>query len=1410
MLARPKITAAANARNYFEMDTYYLNNEFEQGSFYGRLKTELGLDQFNLKDFDSLLKAQNPQTGEELLKLKNTDLDQNGDRKRAACDLTFAADKSISILYEVSDKETKKQIREAFTKSIDQALDFAEANYSFANIGNGTKGKLAQSKMIFARFDHSESRNNDMHLHQHCLAINLIQDKNGQYRSIEFNQIMSNHQLIGQIQRNAFAAELQKIGYEVEITDAKQGTFSLKSIDKELRDQFSTRSKDIKEEMKESGQTSYQATHTAQKQTAKWKDKNKDRAAIQEANIERLKEAGADIEAIKTTNKAQHIRDMNASTAIKTAIIDITDQKSVFSREDILKHALKLTLTTQGADLESLQTEFEQHTELVTIDKDKNQYTTNEVLEKEREIFSQNKNHIFSITTNNTESVSKAIIAFEKEKGFELKAAQNDLTHTILESNKQFIIAQGVAGAGKSTSLEIVRNVCEAEGRRIVALAPTGTATDNLAKEAKIKESYTVAKFIQENGNDIKDAVIIVDEAGMIGLRDTYALMNIAIKNNCKIVFSGDKNQKKSISQGDIFAGMQRQDFETVHLEEGNRQKTDQMRQAVKKILNKDIVGALDMLKNTTSEITDNRERLAAAQTEYLKDRLNTLLITTTNADRRSLNASIRNHLVTTGEITNSKEFTTRETPSLSTVEKRSALYYQIGQSIYLSKNIGSISAGREAEIKAIDINTNTLIVEHKNPKGKTITETVNLSTLGVDLNQFVETKAAFGIGEQIISKKNDTKLGLKNGQIGIVTAIKGDTLTVDFGDKNIKQINLRSYPYIQHAYAITDFASQGKTTNKVLAVANSQSASFNDFYTQITRAKYEAYIITDNIEELRWKAAQESVKLNATELYQNKGLKDENQYSTGQRQTALHGSTNREFDGGEKTKDRDNLRILSRIGLAFNLDRIKSVLQNFTRDIVVKRYSSNTTDKLQWADVRDSQNVSRGEKMKIEKQEFDSLAAKTKEQLYLTDPSPVLDALDIEYKTKNGRYEFKARDEKTASANLYIDKNGEWKYNDFGGGKNGTIENLIMDTTNASYKDALNFAIKHLHVRDFVTEKLNEAQGKEAEVKEIKPLSVQRVENLKKFESQINSKVTNIKEIATYQPALDYLKSRGISKIPPQFKMITGEYINSKGESKKAFGVGIETRQKDGADIHFLQKIGDLKTMSLGAKDISLFKSPIPAHKVAVFESKMDYAAAYQQIDFKDTDIIIANSTSNAHKVAEELKKHKYENVKIYNQNDKAGEHFVEEIRKEADLKHYKYIKYLEHEKEQDINDLQQNGVNIDERSERYDEKEKTFIETLKETHHRVSDLIDLADKAKKIDKFEFFNDLKQLENGDASGAMDLIDHEISNNIDTAKHMLLAAANGIKDVIQNENLSLTSLTAMTKQLLVTENEMEV
>lgn len=866
MLAQPKLTSSDSARNYFEHDTYYISHAHEQGSFYGKLKDDLGLGDFNLEDFDKLLMAQDLE-GNQLLRLTSKDFDENGERKRAACDLTFAADKDISILYEVSDDEMKDKIRAAFNRSIDKALDFAEENYSYTKDRNNMKGKKAESKMLFTRFDHSESRNDDMHLHVHALAMNMIKDENGNWRAVEFNQIMENHQLLGQIQRNEFAKELQALGVELEISSVKNGTFKTKAVEQEVRDMFSTRSKDIKEEMEKSGQHSYKATHTAQKQTAKWKDKNKDREQIQADNIQRLEEAGADIEKIKELKEGLEIRQLDERAVMEIAIADLTDKKSVFKKEDILKHALKVGLLS-NVDVNLIAQEFEKYSDLVVIDREKNQFTTLEVLEKEEFIFNLKNQENFSITQDK-EQIALAISKFEAKKGFELKQGQNELAHTVLSSESKYIVAQGVAGAGKSTSLEIVKNVAEQNGINVVALAPTGTATDNLAQEAGIKQSMTVAKFIQENGNNIKDSLVIVDEAGMMGLRDTHDLMKIAEANNLKLVFSGDMNQKKSISQGDIFAGMQRQGFQTINLAEGNRQKNEKMKLAVKNILDRDIVAGLEILKDTTHEVLNRDERLLNAQEEYLKDRENSLLITTTNRDRVELNEMIRNHLVENKEIRHSKEFRLRETINLSDLEKRSALHYKADQKVFLSKNIGSISAGREAIIKSVDIDNNKIVIEHQG-KNKVFTEIVSLTENGNKLNLFEDTKKDLGIGDQIMMKKNDKKLGLSNGQMGTITDMYKDRITVQFEKKEVT-FSTNQYKYINHAYAITDFASQGKTTDKVIAVANSQAASFNDFYTQITRAKHEAVIITDNLKELHERAARDSVKLNARELIQEK-----------------------------------------------------------------------------------------------------------------------------------------------------------------------------------------------------------------------------------------------------------------------------------------------------------------------------------------------------------------------------------------------------------------------------------------------------------------------------------------------------------------------------------------------------------
>lgn len=325
---------------------------------------------------------------------------------------------------------------------------------------------------------------------------------------------------------------------------------------------------------------------------------------------------------------------------------------------------------------------------------------------------------------------------------------------------------------------------------------------------------------------------------------------------------------------------------------------------------------------------------------------------------------------------------------------------------------------------------------------------------------------------------------------------------------------------------------------------------------------------------------------------------------------------------------------------------------------------------------------------MQLSYDQIKALQKQTADELHVSDPAPILQALNLDFQpVGNDSYKLKVRPENHASAYITI-RQGMWKFKDFGTNKNGTIENVVMEATGRDYKSALQFCLDTLHIRN----RLHEAIYQNKIDHSLSQEEQERIHTIKEQNSQREksvpvSRVLDIKEISDYTPAVEYLASRGIHKIPPQFKLINGEYYTKDGEAKKAFGVGILT-QGNGADIHFLRRVGDLKSMSFGNKDISLFLNE-NSKKVAVFESKMDYAAAYQQIDLSQVNVIIANTTSNAHKIAEFLKDKEYEHITFFNQNDHAGIEFLNTIVQEANIQQYSSIQYQEDERGKDVNDL-------------------------------------------------------------------------------------------------------------------------
>jgi len=348
------------------------------------------------------------------------------------------------------------------------------------------------------------------------------------------------------------------------------------------------------------------------------------------------------------------------------------------------------------------------------------------------------------------------------------------------------------------------------------------------------------------------------------------------------------------------------------------------------------------------------------------------------------------------------------------------------------------------------------------------------------------------------------------------------------------------------------------------------------------------------------------------------------------------------------------------------------------------------------------------------------SLNKLTNQEVSITDPSPLLDRLGIEYKTTQGgkRYEFKVRDERTTSASMYLSKSGEWIYKDFGSDRGGSAIQLAMDVLGRDYKDSREFVLDTLGIRDRAKEAFEAIREGQATAKigddELNAIKQKMQQNSYRSKTYaVESKVISAEPIDIDNKQVnDFLKSRGfeIDKMPEWAQMITGEYKSfdkdGRESIKERFGIGVMF-DSGGGDIHYLKPIElrdgkTLKTMTFGNKDITTIEPEIESgtKSFAVFESKNDAIAAYHQIDkLKEQTIIIANGTSNISKVIEAVKNGGYEYGDIYNQNDTAGAKFAATLIKDAELDHYRYIEYKDGEYKLDINDLHKEGVSIEER---------------------------------------------------------------------------------------------------------------
>lgn len=156
-------------------------------------------------------------------------------------------------------------------------------------------------------------------------------------------------------------------------------------------------------------------------------------------------------------------------------------------------------------------------------------------------------------------------------KPFAFSARQKDAIRFLTESDAQLSTLVAWAGSGKTTLAQAAVMSWVAAGKKVVAMAPSNAAAENLRKEIGAAEHFTPERLAMVLGAGAKgagkpskkgppkdpfkldkDTVLYIDEASMLDFRETAPILEAARKAGAKVVLCGDPAQLPAVGMGNI------------------------------------------------------------------------------------------------------------------------------------------------------------------------------------------------------------------------------------------------------------------------------------------------------------------------------------------------------------------------------------------------------------------------------------------------------------------------------------------------------------------------------------------------------------------------------------------------------------------------------------------------------------------------------------------------------------------------------------------------------------------------------------------------------------------------------------------------------------------------------------------
>lgn len=439
----------------------------------------------------------------------------------------------------------------------------------------------------------------------------------------------------------------------------------------------------------------------------------------------------------------------------------------------------------------------------------------------------------------------------------ELSKAQLGAVDEIFLSREKIVGLDGVAGAGKTTTLAVIREGAEAQGYRVEGFAPTSRAAQKLAEAGMNTSTFQRHLVRGEQPDTGEKQLFVLDESSLASTRQMHEFMS-RLHRNDRVLLVGDVRQHESVEAGRPFAQLQEAGMHTVKLDEILRQRDPELKQAVELLAHGHVAAAIESLdqQGRVHEVKGREDRITAIAREYAASPENTLVVSPDNRSRVEINSQIHKELQARCLVDKQEHMMRALVPrqEMTGADRSWAQRYQIDDVLRYSrasKETG-IGKGEYARVVAVHAQENMLTVLRGNGEQTTYDPR---RQMGVSVYRAQEK--AFSVGDRIQFTAPNQELKIANRELGTVENI------TQYGAMRLKLDGGRSvdfdsqrFPHLDHGYAVTSHSSQGQTAGRVLIHADTELGArellnHRMAYVSVSRGQWDAQIFTNDREKL-------------------------------------------------------------------------------------------------------------------------------------------------------------------------------------------------------------------------------------------------------------------------------------------------------------------------------------------------------------------------------------------------------------------------------------------------------------------------------------------------------------------------------------------------------------------------------